>query len=66
LEKDSMLVRTRKHLTISESMSGIRCYSRNIEDDLQGSRDHDEDSGDDASSDKTDIGRNIRMPRWGG
>jgi len=62
LEKDPMLVRAHKRLRTSESLPFIRRHSRNIEDDLQGSGDHDEDSGDDASSDEADTSRNVRMP----
>jgi len=65
LEKDPMLVRARKRLRTSESLPGIRRHSRNIEDDLQGSGDHDEDSGGDASSDEADTSRNVRTPRRG-
>jgi len=66
LEKDPMLVRTRKYLRTSEGLPGIRHHSRNIEDELQGSVDHDEDSADHASSDEVDTSRKVRTPRRGG
>jgi len=66
LEKDPMLVRARKCLRTSESLPGIRRHSRNIEDELQGSGVHDEDSADDASSNEADTSRKVRTPRRGG
>jgi len=57
-----MLVHAYKRLRTSKSLLGIRHHSRNIEDELQGRGDIDDERADNASSDEADRSRKIRTP----